>query len=71
MILYIVFSLGRVSSCATMPVEIKVTLSIFGTFLVLVSIVSAVGVYGYIGVQTTLIVFQILPFLVQQNNLSN
>ena len=33
-------------------------------FQVLLSIASAAGVYGYIGVETTLIVFQILPFLV-------
>ena len=35
-------------------------------FQVLLSIASAVGVYGYVGVETTLIVFQILPFLVRE-----
>ncbi len=86
MILYIVFSLGRITGCATMPVEVKITIAIFGTLLVssvnmggkctkyilkkllfqvLVSIASSVGIYGYVGVETTLVVFQILPFLVR------
>lgn len=39
-------------------------LSLGGVILVLLSIVCSIGIYGYIGVPATLIIFEILPFLV-------
>ena len=66
MLVYIVSFLGRVTSCSLLPVQMKFTLGASGTFSVLLAVVAAVGVYGYIGVPTTLVVFQILPFLVRE-----
>lgn len=59
-------SLGKISSCGRFSVDVKIILGIGGTILVLLSIVAAIGIFGYIGVSTTLIVFQILPFLVRK-----
>ena len=42
-----------------------VFLSLFGVALVLLSVVAAVGFFGFIGTPSTLITFQILPFLVK------
>ena len=42
-----------------------VFLSLFGVALVLLSVVAAVGFFGFVGTPSTLITFQILPFLVK------
>ena len=64
MLIYVVLSLGKISSWKRLCVDVKLTLAVCGTIVVLLSITSAVGVYGHVGVPTTLIIFQILPFLV-------
>ena len=55
---------GRLSSWKRFFIEGKLSLSLGGVILVLLSIVCSVGLYGYIGVPATLIIFEILPFLV-------
>ena len=42
----------------------QVTLAISGLAIVLLSIVSSAGFFGYLGVSCAMIIFQILPFLV-------
>ncbi|XP_059098084.1 NPC intracellular cholesterol transporter 1-like [Tigriopus californicus] len=64
MLVYIMISLGKVYSWRTLFVDIKVTLSLIGTIGVLLAISSAIGMLGFIGVPTTLVIFQILPFLI-------
>ena len=64
MLVYVIATLGRVSRLRRLSIELKASLSIFGTFLVLGAITSAIGIFGYVGLETTLIIFQILPFLV-------
>jgi hypothetical protein len=55
---------GRLSSWRRFFIEGKLSLSFGGVILVLLSIVCSVGLYGYAGVSATLIIFEILPFLV-------
>ena len=67
MLVYIALTLGKITSWKRFFVEKKIALSIFGVSLVLLSVASAVGFFGYVGVPSTLITFQILPFLVGSN----
>ncbi len=48
----------------SLQVESKVTLGIGGVIIVLLSVVASVGVFGFVGVPATLIIFEIIPFLV-------
>ncbi len=42
----------------------KITLGIGGVIIVLLSVVASIGFYGYIGVPATLIIIEVIPFLV-------
>ena len=76
MLAYVMLSLGRVrvggyganddwkQKISHLATDVKVSLSLAGTTCVLLSIFGSVGLFGYLGVKTTLIIFQILPFLV-------
>ena len=78
MLFYIMFALGKVSSSSSSSdkccsfnikrffVERKFSLSLFGVILVFLSAAASVGLFGFIGVPSTLITFQILPFLVSK-----
>lgn len=45
-------------------VDSKITLGIGGVIIVLLSVVASIGFYGYIGVPATLIIVEVIPFLV-------
>ena len=45
-------------------IESKVTLAIGGVMMVLISVLASIGILSYFKVATTLIIFEILPFLV-------
>ena len=64
MFFYITFSLGQVSKVNRFLVESKVTLGIGGVIIVLLSVGASIGIFGFIGVPATLIIFEIIPFLV-------
>ena len=73
MALYIMFALGKVSSTSekwyscdirNFIAEKKFSLSIFGVILVILSVAAAIGLFGLIGVPSTSVSFQVLPFLV-------
>ncbi|XP_055296327.1 NPC intracellular cholesterol transporter 1-like isoform X2 [Sitodiplosis mosellana] len=66
MFLYITISLGRIDlrRYHRIFVDSKITLGIGGIAIVLSSVVVSVGIFGYIGVQTTLIIVEVIPFLV-------
>ena len=66
MFLYITLSLGQYQSHSVngLMIESKITLGLFGVMIVLVSVAASVGVFGMIGVPATLIIFEIIPFLV-------
>lgn len=42
----------------------KITLGIGGVIIVLLSVVASIGFYGYVGVPATLIIIEVIPFLV-------
>ena len=64
MFAYITVSLGHVDDCSRAMIDSKITLGIGGVIIVLASVVGSVGIFGYIGVPATLIIFEVIPFLV-------
>ncbi|XP_017854983.2 NPC intracellular cholesterol transporter 1 isoform X2 [Drosophila busckii] len=64
MFLYIAISLGNVQELKRSLIDSKITLGIGGVIIVLASVISSVGIFGYIGVPATLIIVEVIPFLV-------
>ncbi|KAL9926013.1 NPC intracellular cholesterol transporter 1 isoform X3 [Glossina fuscipes] len=64
MFAYIAISLGHVQEVSRAFIDSKITLGVGGVIIVLASVVSSVGVFGYIGVPATLIIVEVIPFLV-------
>ena len=64
MFIYITFSLGRITKWSRFLIESKVTLGLGGIMIVLISVAASIGVFGFAGVPATLIIFEIIPFLV-------
>ncbi|GLV43405.1 Niemann-Pick type C-1a [Carabus blaptoides fortunei] len=64
MFVYIAIALGRIRSCRTLLVDSKVTLAVGGIVIVLCSVLCSLGIFGYIGVPTTLLTIEVIPFLV-------
>merc|ERR1719347_922753 len=66
MFVYITFSLGQTSkfTWSGLLIESKITLGLFGVIIVLASVFASIGIFGFIGVPATLIIFEIIPFLV-------
>ena len=73
MTFYIMFALGKVSSTSEKWYscdirhyisEKKFSLSIFGVILVILSVAASIGLFGLIGIPSTIVSFQVLPFLV-------
>ncbi|XP_017042857.1 NPC intracellular cholesterol transporter 1 isoform X1 [Drosophila ficusphila] len=64
MFLYIAISLGHVKEFKRVFIDSKITLGIGGVIIVLASVVSSVGIFGYVGLPATLIIVEVIPFLV-------
>lgn len=64
MFAYIAISLGQMRTCRRMLIDSKITLGLGGVFIVLASVVSSVGIFGFIGLPATLIIIEVIPFLV-------
>ena len=66
MFIYITLSLGQYGkfSLTGFMVESKVTLGLFGVMIVLLSVFASIGIFALVGVPATLIIFEIIPFLV-------
>ncbi|KAM8839461.1 NPC intracellular cholesterol transporter 1 [Synchiropus picturatus] len=64
MFLYISLALGHIHSCRRLLVDSKVSLGIAGILIVLSSVASSLGIFSYAGVPLTLIVIEVIPFLV-------
>lgn len=64
MFAYIAISLGNVSSCKRLLIDSKITLGLGGVAIVLASVISSVGLFGFVGVPATLIIIEVIPFLV-------
>ena len=59
-------SLGQTSKCevSMFMIESKITLGLGGVMIVLLSVAASIGTFGFVGVPATLIIFEIIPFLV-------
>nr|UZD10842.1 Niemann-Pick type C1 a [Mythimna separata] len=64
MFAYIAISLGRFTGFSRLLIDSKVTLGLGGVFIVLASVVCSVGMFGFAGVPATLIIIEVIPFLV-------
>jgi len=64
MFAYIAIALGQARSFSRLLVDSKITLGIGGVIIVLLSVVASIGFYGFLGVPATLIIIEVIPFLV-------
>ncbi|XP_063075415.1 NPC intracellular cholesterol transporter 1 [Engraulis encrasicolus] len=64
MFLYISLALGHIQSCGRLLVDSKISLGIAGIMIVLSSVACSLGIFSYAGVPLTLIVIEVIPFLV-------
>lgn len=66
MFAYIAISLGHVEfrQYTRILIDSKITLGIGGVVIVLASVVSSVGMFGFVGIPATLIIVEVIPFLV-------
>ncbi|XP_037131610.1 NPC intracellular cholesterol transporter 1 isoform X1 [Syngnathus acus] len=64
MFVYISLALGHINSCRRLLVDSKISLAIAGIVIVLSSVASSLGIFSYAGIPLTLIVIEVIPFLV-------
>eukprot|EP00257_Ricinus_communis_P008945 XP_002527152.2 NPC intracellular cholesterol transporter 1 isoform X1 [Ricinus communis] len=64
MFVYISVTLGDVPSLSTFYLSSKVLLGLSGVVLVMLSVLGSVGIFSAIGVKSTLIIMEVIPFLV-------
>ncbi|XP_050231627.1 uncharacterized protein LOC126680534 [Mercurialis annua] len=64
MFAYISVTLGDVPSLSTFYLSSKVMLGLSGVVLVMLSVLGSVGFFSAIGVKSTLIIMEVIPFLV-------
>ncbi|GIY70533.1 NPC intracellular cholesterol transporter 1 [Caerostris darwini] len=64
MFVYIAVALGEVNTCKSMLVDSKISLGFAGVFIVIVSVLSSLGIFCFAGVPATLIIIEVIPFLV-------
>lgn len=64
MFAYISVTLGDVPSLSTFYVSSKVLLGLSGVVLVMLSVLGSVGFFSCVGVKSTLIIMEVIPFLV-------
>eukprot|EP00794_Sanderia_malayensis_P012125 gene12125-13377_t len=64
MFLYISLALGQYNSCSKFFVDTKIVVGLCGVLIVLCSVASSLGTFSYAGVPATLIIIEVVPFLV-------
>ncbi|XP_053570950.1 NPC intracellular cholesterol transporter 1 [Bombina bombina] len=64
MFVYISLALGHIRHCSSILVDSKISLGIAGILIVLSSVACSLGIFSYAGVPLTLIVIEVIPFLV-------
>lgn len=64
MFCYIAIALGNVQRFRRVLIDSKITLGVGGVIIVLASVIISVGIFGYVGVPATLIIVEVIPFLV-------
>lgn len=64
MFAYVSFALGQFTSTSRIFIDSKITVGFMGVLIVMASIVCSLGMFSYAGVKMTLIIIEVLPFLV-------
>ena len=64
MFIYIALALGRTDQPSKVLMSTRVTLGLGGVLIVLLSVFAAVGLYGFAGVPCTMLIIEVIPFLV-------
>ncbi|VDL60820.1 unnamed protein product [Hymenolepis diminuta] len=64
MVIYVSICLGNYRSIRTCLMDVKISLSIGGVSIVLASVFSSIGLWSFVGVPATLIIIEVIPFLV-------
>ncbi|GFU25408.1 NPC intracellular cholesterol transporter 1 [Nephila pilipes] len=64
MFAYVSISLGQYHSCGSLLIKSKLLLGLSGVLIVLASVVSSLGIFSYLDVPATLIIIEVIPFLV-------
>lgn len=64
MFAYIAISLGHVEHFGRILIDSKITLGLGGVVIVLASVGSSIGLFAFIGIPATLIIIEVIPFLV-------
>uniref|UniRef100_UPI0037E848A2 NPC intracellular cholesterol transporter 1 n=1 Tax=Semicossyphus pulcher TaxID=241346 RepID=UPI0037E848A2 len=64
MFIYISLALGHIQSFRRVMVDSKISLGIAGILIVLSSVAASLGIFSYCGIPLTLIVIEVIPFLV-------
>ncbi|XP_014211184.1 Niemann-Pick C1 protein isoform X2 [Copidosoma floridanum] len=64
MFAYIAISLGQIKSCGTLLMDSKITLGLGGVLIVLASVLCSIGIFSFVGLPATLIIIEVIPFLV-------
>uniref|UniRef100_G3S497 NPC1 like intracellular cholesterol transporter 1 n=1 Tax=Gorilla gorilla gorilla TaxID=9595 RepID=G3S497_GORGO len=62
--LYISLALGSYSSWSRVMVDSKATLGLGGVAVVLGAVMAAMGFFSYLGIRSSLVILQVVPFLV-------
>uniref|UniRef100_A0A0B7ARF7 SSD domain-containing protein n=2 Tax=Arion vulgaris TaxID=1028688 RepID=A0A0B7ARF7_9EUPU len=61
---YITVCLGQYTSLERVLVDAKISLGLSGVIIVLLSVGASLGFYSYLGIPSTLIIIEVVPFLV-------
>ncbi|XP_074593039.1 NPC intracellular cholesterol transporter 1-like isoform X2 [Brevipalpus obovatus] len=64
MFIYILLALGESTSFSSLLIDGRFTLGFIGVLIVLLSVVSSLGFFFYLGIPATLIIVEVIPFLV-------
>ncbi|XP_064480279.1 NPC intracellular cholesterol transporter 1-like [Ornithodoros turicata] len=64
MFLYVSLALGQFHSWKSIFVSSRITLGLGGVVIVLASVVASLGIFSYFGSPATLIIIEVIPFLV-------
>ena len=64
MFIYVAIALGRIRSCVGFLRDSRIMLAVSGIVIVLASVICSLGFWGYVGVTTTMLAIEVIPFLV-------
>ena len=64
MFIYILLALGDLNKCSTVLTDARFSLGFVGVSVVLLSVLSSLGFFFYFNIPATLIIVEVIPFLV-------